>query len=97
MKTLTLFLLLLAGCVVSVPDTAPTPKDEQTIWTALAARWEAGKIADTDELIRICKQLEADGDIEKASKLDALDVAKANRKNEGEVRAKIAEGLRGIK
>lgn len=99
---LALAVLSVGGCVQPAPGPlpdVPQPSVTNGSWAALADRVEAGKVADTDELVRIAAQLVKDGDVQAADFDRALPgiVAEKNAALTEERRVMIAKALRAIK
>ena len=101
-----LLLLLFLGCVQpprgaspDAHDVKPAANSEQAIWRALGDRVELGRVADTDELIRIVRELKADDDLEDISKMETVlpGITQENQPINDGNRVEIATKLRSLR
>jgi hypothetical protein len=82
------------------PDAGRAAATDAELWIAIAERVEKGRIADTDQLLRIVKELHAAGDLKDAGKLDAAipaAIAKNQPLDDPARRQDVANRLRAIK
>lgn len=94
---------LVIGCapiegVTSKPQ--PTPAVQTVgVWSAIADRVEAKRIADTDEVLKIVRELRLAGDITdgQADSVDHLGWGDANTTVTDANRSEISAKLRGLK
>lgn len=95
-----LLMLCLSGCAPTGTTKPVSPVSQPSgVWSAIADRVESNKIDDTDEVLKIVRELRSAGDITdaQADAVSGFGWAEKNTRLNADNRSAIAERLRGLK